>query len=505
MKIFGCITLFLVFSNAIDPDIQCQISEHSEGNRIYSCPQLNITIKSNRKSRQSNVGVWPLYVSDNPVDLDSVPRLESIDRQMESFIVNFYSVEIPRNGTFTEIIQALGIGVEKVFELHLEGCINVTNEQLMGLDHLWKLYISGSIFERQTTSIGFLLPQLRTLSMKLNILRDPPTLESLPFLEELILEFNKIKAIRSGYLQHSKFLDTLLINEWELESVPEDLFHDLKELEVLTYRSNVNGFPSLKGLSNVKVLILQVPEGNVLQENLLKDLINLQNLNLFSCDIKKIAVDAFKTNSKLIYIDISYNLLQELPNDIFKNNPELLKMDVSYNNLTNFSDTILPSRIKVLNARYTNISSFNISRRLDNLHEIDLSDSNIIGELNLMNLTRFYPKLRHFSLSNNLITHVIVPSNLYVDSADLMITLKGNKIEKILLETCKHGWLRWFLSKYKIQFDFSLNPLRCDCEMKSFQNYLKLSEASISVIRDVQCRWPEGETLLRIDWNSTNC
>lgn len=477
---------------------------------LFHCHnRMIVNVIKASKASHVLIEVWPLYDTDNPISFDWLPRLNESDvkllENISSYTISIYSTDLKEGVTYTQMVQQMGIPLEEVNEVFLQGCINFHLLQLEGLRNLWRLYISGSILNQtneDSTDLGGMFPELRLLSLKLNNLNSLPKIDSILFLEEFLLDMNEVKEIPDGYFENNRHLSTIYINELTLESAPKDLFKGMEFLESLTYRTSLSEFPDLQGCYELQALEIQSPETRRVSPNMLKDQKHLLSLNLFGCDIVDIDEDSFVHLNELREIDLSLNQIQTLPPALFSNNTELWNIDLSYNNFTKFSDEVLPNKTKTLNLRYTQIQIFNVTKRLESLDEIDISNSELSGTLDITNFTKFYPNIRTIMLGGNQLTNLTVLSNIQMKRDTLSLDLQDNRITTIsVVEGDSNG-------KTRLKVNLAGNPLRCDCYLKRFVQVLMQKEngrRQFHINRDVKCTWPKNKTLFTVDLSEMLC
>lgn len=493
---------------------------------VFHCHnRLIVNLIKAAKTNHVLVEIWPLYDSDNPVSFEWLPRLNESDvkllKDVTSYTISVYSTDLNESATYTEMVQRMGVPVQDVIEVFLQGCINFRVKQLDGLRNVWSLYISGSILNKteENPDLGQMFPELRLLSLKLNQLRSPPKIDSIPFLEEFLLDMNEVQQIPDGYFKSNRHLSTIYINELTLSTAPKDLFQGMDYLESLTYRTSLAEFPNLQGCHELQALEIQSPDAKKLPSEMFKDQKNLRSFKLFGCDIEEIDKDAFKYLKQLREIDLSYNRIRSLPPTIFSNNTELWNIDLSYNNMTKFSDEVLPNSTKSVNLRYTQIRSFNVTKNLTKLVEIDVSNSELSGSFDIKNFTKFYPNIRSIVLGGNQLTNVTVLNNFRSQRDSLTLDLHDNRIVTVSVQeeattktnsssnsTTKNEESSKGVTKLKI--NLSGNPLRCDCYLRRFVQVLIQKgdgHGQFHVNRDVKCTWPKNRTLFTVDLGEMNC
>lgn len=284
------------------------------------------------------------------------------------------------------------------------------------------------------TSIPSFDPEWSVATWKLvlagNPLRSIPEgdFRNLTDLKELDLSGCQISEIKTGSFAGPTRLDTLILKDNEISSLPEHMFHRhspaVADLDLSGNRLSLANF---------------VVAG--------KYLINLRSLNLANNQIRDEEIPrGFESLTGLMHLDLSNNSLGNLENNFFENNfrtlVQLESLDLSYNHLRPSSETLktLPMNLNYLNLagnphlglqdnlrntlygipsgiaiRTLNLSDVGLSASLEakvfdflpklNLEVLDLSNNNI-AKLDAMDLAKKMPFIRDISLRNNRLTSV---------------------------------------------------------------------------------------------------
>lgn len=180
------------------------------------------------------------------------------------------------------------------------------------------------------------LPNLRALFLTGNSLRDLGFPASLPNLDYLLLNDNKLSSTwnlrhLAGNIKHLDINDNRLTN---LEDV-QIFLTQLKNLQYLFYGGNtirgctLTGQVSGAGLNKLQVL-------------------DLHGSSLQSMWSQGTCLNLFDNLGHVTNLNLSFNALQSLPQGIFKGLTSVVVMDLSSNTLTYLRPDVLPQSLKML-------------------------------------------------------------------------------------------------------------------------------------------------------------
>uniref|UniRef100_UPI0037E8D05B toll-like receptor 5 n=1 Tax=Semicossyphus pulcher TaxID=241346 RepID=UPI0037E8D05B len=191
------------------------------------------------------------------------------------------------------------------------------------------------------------LPNLKALFLTGNSLRDLGFPASLPSLDYLLLNDNKLapSSVSSitrfaSNIVHLKIQDNRLTNVGDVYT----FLSQLKRLKYLFYGGNtvrvctLSRRVSAAGLTNFKVL-------------------DLHSSSLQSIWSQGSCLNLFDNLGHVLSLNLSFNALQALPQGVFKGLTSLVELDLSSNALTYLQPDVLPKSLKVLHLSNNFIAS----------------------------------------------------------------------------------------------------------------------------------------------------
>lgn len=317
-----------------------------------------------------------------------------------------------------------------------------------------------------------------------------------PDLEFLDLTGNHLLKLPSKTFQYQKRLKEMRLNNNKIGQIEADTFHGMESLQILNLRGN---------------LVDQ------LEQNSFSSLLNLEELNLGQNRIALIHPDAFYRlyNLKILYLDD--NSLTNIPAEAFLPLTNLAELFIGVNSFTTLEKNAFEKLKKLTTLSLNGAQLHNISSGaftgLDSLRILDLSSNKLsriptkemsilhrLEEL-LIGLNEFeiIPEKAFEGLSNLHQLEIIganklvrVQNNAFIENGNLrtirfmsneelsqfeshsfhglpylkQLILKNNAIESI-----RESLYEW---ENLEQLDLSDNPLRCDCHLLWYKNFLNL-------------------------------
>uniref|UniRef100_A0A915JPK1 Uncharacterized protein n=1 Tax=Romanomermis culicivorax TaxID=13658 RepID=A0A915JPK1_ROMCU len=350
------------------------------------------------------------------------------------------------------------------------------------------------------------------------------TLEALKSLKSLELPRNNIDTLSPDTFVNLDNLEHLDLSQNKLANqiLATGTFVHLKNLQSINLSRNFLRFFAnnlFSGLSNLKYLDMSF---NFYQKsndfNLLRDLPDLESLNLYSCEIRHLPKNVFIFNKKLKRLNLGGNLFEnplEL-REIFDEMPQLEHLDLSYCNLTKLPDNFFA---KLVNLKSLNLAGnfpenfqkiFGSEIRLQHLNISDSNfndfDANILGQFNESLTTLDLSKNPLSTMNHNQTSNLKCLRFLYISNVKIRILpidvpreyanleildISHNNIDfmpydflkslisirKLDISSNKLTYLPYFFenvvkSSPKLTINFADNPWNCDCQTISIiQNY----------------------------------
>jgi Leucine-rich repeat (LRR) protein len=367
--------------------------------------------------------------------------------------------------------------------------LDISYNDIENLTYLW--YSSGYLelkeMRADATRLLYIYPeafshmaQLSKLSLRYNSIEhfEPGVFEGLKSLEELRLEGNRLEEISAEVFKNLTEMVELYLDNNKLKLVSADAFNDLDNLKVLSLAHNFiarlapHTFHSLGSLVDLR---LQRNYLNVLDNMLFRTLKHLRYLRLNNNKIEELVFGTFSGLESLVILNIKGNYLRHLqyyyvgnitanesqPLGIFAALSKLVYLYVSDNLLEELKSVVLKDLVSL---KFLDLSQ----NRLRNLHEetfmynirlIDLHLSNNPGLIVPRNAPLFNVKsLERLHLSGCRITC------LHERSFEHLPNLQDIRLDTNLLKTLKVDSLIGLTHLSHISLYG--NPLECDCELK---------------------------------------
>lgn len=348
-------------------------------------------------------------------EYSSIP-IETIDLGKNSF------TEFPK---FNSKLVNLSMDSNKLTEIHAK------------LNNLIKLSLQNNFIEIITPDTYF--RTLETLDLSYNLLREIPNLmKQTPRLRRIDLSHNYIEKIP----ELPRSLSVLLMADNSLTELPQD-FSNLPYIVHIDLSMNkIKTVPQLPlsiqifDVSNNLVEEIGDSETPDLVEfyvhhNKLRAIPNLKSNQILDYNLKCnkiVSIDASAFDSDISTLDLSFNLIEEVPEELFTLQ-NLNDLNLSHNKLTTLPPKIAESEIIFLNLSSNNIQNLpDLPHTLEYLH---MSDCNITE---LPSTIAALTDLVFLSCPNNKISSIQIISNL------IGLNLSNNKIKLIpeLPDTLKH-------------------------------------------------------------------
>lgn len=228
-------------------------------------------------------------------------------------------------------LKMLNLSHNLLGEIHSYTFASLTNLRVLDLSHNHIGALGYGSFSG--------LPNLKALYLTGNSLRELGFPASLPSLDDLLLNDNKLTpSSASSVTRFARNIKLLNIQDNRLTNLEDvnTFLTQLKDLQSLFYGGNSIRWCTLSrrvsgiGLNNLQVL-------------------DLQSSSLQSIWSQGRCLNLFDNLGHVIALNLSFNALQSLPQGIFKGLTSVVVMDLSSNTLTYLQPDVLPKSLKVLN------------------------------------------------------------------------------------------------------------------------------------------------------------
>lgn len=361
-------------------------------------------------------------------------------------------------------------------------------------------------------------------------------------LEVLDLSFNPIEKIDVNLLSNNINLKLVCFRNTKLKELPEDLFRTNTALQDVRLVSNDNlSLPEhlITNMTNLKTVFIMNCNIAIIPKDFFRGCVNMENIDFAHNNLSVFHHGTFSRLEKLKELDLSNNFVKELPNDLFEDLINLEKLIFNNNRIEKLSENVLLHLNKLRIVDFSNNRLFtiymqtfsslselrivNLSHNLlafdeFNVHEI-FNGCHSLEDLDMSynNLTAIAEEFYNYSILKkvdfrfNKITNVDVSLNivdifrlelhsfififlqlsyLKFSSKFVEMFLENNNISKINLENYDF----YNLPEEEIQTHnlyLSDNPIRCDCELYDFVNFVQDAKVkSLKIIDDLQCESP---------------
>lgn len=377
-----------------------------------------------------------------PLDINSLPSLKTLVLYSNKIRSLNY---LPLN-KFTSL-EYLDLQRNRIYEIPSNGFANLKKLKELHLDINTIRKISNEMF------LG--LENLSDLTLNDNRLLAFPTepLNVFKNLKKLNLDYNRIAAISREILSPANKNKELSLAFNLISEIPDGTFKEFKNLELLNLHGNKITNFSKKKTEGLEDSLLYLDIGY----NEISELPQLQFSNLLILSVAKNKISQINKNhltslSKLIYLNVSYNLLTDFSSDLFKSLKNVKHLDLQHNLLT-----------KIVSDAFNNLSVIEINLKDNHIKEIDMASFKDLLYLNSLDLSS--NKIEKISV--NAFDNVPNITNLNL-KGNLLTVFRGDEIsEETNLETLDlsynkitYLYPKTFILHSKIKYlDLSFNEL----------------------------------------------
>ncbi|CAL1281624.1 unnamed protein product [Larinioides sclopetarius] len=259
-----------------------------------------------------------------PLDIDANPSL----RKLILYSNKIRSLSrIPLNKF--KSLEYLDLRRNRIYEIPPNAFIHFNN--------LKELHLDINAVRKITSGMFLGLENLSDLTLNDNRILAFPSepLNVFKSLKKLNLDYNRIAAISREILAPANKNKELSLAFNLISEIPDNTFMDFKNLELLNLHGNkITNFSNSKteGLEN-SLLFLDIGY-NEISELPKLHFSNLLILSIAKNKISQISTDNLVSLSKIIYLNASYNMLSEFSSDLFVNLVNMENLDLQHNLLT---------------------------------------------------------------------------------------------------------------------------------------------------------------------------
>ena len=277
-------------------------------------------------------------------------------------------------------------------------------------------------------------------------------------METLSIENNRLKSINNKAFANLINLKDLLIDYNQIDTIEDESFKDLINLETLSIENNqlksINNKQFAK-LTKLEVLFIDDNQIDTIEDESFKDLINLETLSVANNQLKKISNKTFAKLNNLKELYIGDNLIDTIEDYAFKDLNSLHELELQNNQISKI-------QFGLFNINFPNLSFVNLSH--NRLIEIEL------WPLYLKNVE--YVDLRYNRINNftnNFGWFFANSSNVKVNNRNAVIDLSHNYITSFDDRTvqqygvCNPEDYKTFMNYIFDLFLLYNNPINCNC------------------------------------------
>ena len=168
----------------------------------------------------------------------------------------------------------------------------------------------------------------------------------------------------------------------DLSEIDVSSFKSLLNLEELHVRSEISDNKTLKGLLDNFTKLKHLDFSGCVSEldnDFLKNLINLEYLELSNGDLRTVHCKAFDSLKNLQYLSLQFNKLKSLQSDVFKNLSNLETLELNDNCLNKLDSSLFKSlsKLKTLDFESNSLSQLdlNVFKHLNDLERLCLASN----------------------------------------------------------------------------------------------------------------------------------
>ncbi|XP_078571439.1 uncharacterized protein LOC144859058 [Branchiostoma floridae x Branchiostoma japonicum] len=275
-------------------------------------------------------------------------------------VQNLYISDQRIPGALQMDFHAFG-GLHELTTLELQYCklTDVPFGQISVIPKLKVLRLTGNyITALPAASLPQNLEEVYLNLMNLTVIQTG-TFSGLGKLRVIDLGSNPITTMESGSFQNLPSLQTLGLSRLQrLESVAEDVFMNVRSLEVLDLAySSLSTFAPIREFTSVRNLTLSGNPIQAITKGDFSHLTQVVQLNLQDAGLREIQADTFTRLRSLVSLDLSNNAISTIPAGTFKNMKNLTQLIMKDSQVKSVSENALDglSKLETLDLSYNQI------------------------------------------------------------------------------------------------------------------------------------------------------
>jgi len=370
----------------------------------------------------------------------------------------------------------------KLLDLSFTGLRNLPMRWLCNtMPNLNSFNISNNSVKRieDGMSSGCIMEKMEHLDLSFNQIRLLQSKDLLfaPNLKSLNLAGNSLSVLSDRVFSHLSSLVVLDLSDNILSSLQDNIFENMQDLQKLFLQNNSLSHISTPVMSNLHNLLL----------------LNISFNQLSGHIINK---DTFKSQVKLVALDLSHNIIKDIPSDVYAMMNQMQILNLQHNQLSEIRSehfSHLPN-LHVLMLSFNQIQTLH-PKALVNLQSLDSLSLNHNNLPEIPDeLFQDCPNIQDLTLHHNLLTSV--PKSLSKLSNLQTLDLGENQIGNLTIESLPN-------SLYGLRLagnDLKHIPLDIFTKLSNL-NVLNLSHNKIKTIEEDALRNLKNLRALRLDNN----
>ncbi|XP_054720737.1 protein artichoke-like [Uloborus diversus] len=358
--------------------------------------------------------------------------LDTTDLPIKKLVLHSNKIRTLRNILLNKFssLEYLDVRRNRIFE--------ISPNAFSSMKSLKELHLDTNAV-RKVTNISFIgLDNLSDLTLNDNRILAFPTeaLSSLKSLKKLNLDYNRIAAISREILAPIKLNKELSLAFNLISEIPDETFMEFQYLELLNLHGNkITDFSQRKtgGLEN-SLLFLDIGYNEITELPKLH-FSNLLILSAAKNKISHIRAETLKSLTKLLYLNVSYNMVKDFSPDLFLPLTNMERLDLQHNLLKSVPMAAFQNlSILEINLKANQIQELqeNTFVNLQRLKSLDLS-LNKIGNIAGKSFSNT-PNIEYLNLMENELT-VFRGDEFSSKTKIKSLTLSRNKIAFLYSES----------------------------------------------------------------------